>query len=163
MARPSALRRRSGRSSTAARPTVYTHPTSANCCANLLPGISDAAIEFGTDTTRAIASLIFSGTSQKYKDINWIWSHGGGALTAFAERFHGSDREHAAASGQVHAPNRSMASSSASTTTPRRSRTTATLEALTKLVPISQIVYGTDFPYRTAADHTKGVTPILQG
>jgi hypothetical protein len=26
-----------------------------------------------------------------------------------------------------------------------------------KLVPVSQIVYGTDFPYRTAADHTKGV------
>ena len=44
-------------------------------------------MEFGTDTTRTIASLILSGTSQKYKDINWIWSHGGGALTAFAERF----------------------------------------------------------------------------
>ena len=57
---------------------VYTHPTSANCCVNLLPGISTPIIEFGTDTTRTIASLIFSGASQKYKDINWIWSHGGG-------------------------------------------------------------------------------------
>jgi predicted TIM-barrel fold metal-dependent hydrolase len=38
-----------------------------------------------------------------------------------------------------------------------------TLAALTKLVPISQIVYGTDFPYRTAADHTKGVTALLKG
>ena len=44
-------------------------------------------MEFGTDTTRTIASLIFSGTSAKYKDINWIWSHGGGSVTAFAERF----------------------------------------------------------------------------
>ena len=27
----------------------------------------------------------------------------------------------------------------------------------------SQIVYGTDFPYRTAADHTKGVTAFFKG
>ena len=38
-----------------------------------------------------------------------------------------------------------------------------TLDALAKLVPISQIVYGTDFPYRTAADHTKGVTGHFKG
>ena len=68
--------------------TVYTHPTDANCCVNLVQGrCATSAIEWGTDTTRTIVNLIFSGTSQKYKDINWIWSHGGGALTAFAERF----------------------------------------------------------------------------
>ena len=38
-----------------------------------------------------------------------------------------------------------------------------TLAALVKLVPISQIVYGTDFPYRTAADHTKGVSLVFTG
>src|SRR5579883_152042 len=67
--------------------TVYTHPTGANCCVNLVRGIDEAYIEYGTDTVRSIFSVIFSGTAQKYKDINWIWSHGGGALTAFAERF----------------------------------------------------------------------------
>ena len=38
-----------------------------------------------------------------------------------------------------------------------------TLDALAKLVPISQIVYGTDFPYRSAAEHTKGVTEFFKG
>ena len=38
-----------------------------------------------------------------------------------------------------------------------------TLGALANLVPVSQIVYGTDFPYRTAADHTKGVTAFFKG
>ena len=67
--------------------TVYTHPTAANCCVNLVRGIDAAYLEFGIDTTRSIFSLVFSGSSQKNKDINWIFSHGGGALTAFAERF----------------------------------------------------------------------------
>jgi 6-methylsalicylate decarboxylase len=142
--------------------TVYTHPTSPSCCANLVQGVPDYMMEFGTDTTRTIASLIVSGTSMKYKDINWIWSHGGGALTAFAERF------------QVQLVN----------TPPYRGKITramvdgelkrfyydtaaisgaVTLGALDKLVTSSQIVYGTDFPYRTAADHTKGVTEYFKG
>jgi 6-methylsalicylate decarboxylase len=38
-----------------------------------------------------------------------------------------------------------------------------TLAALGKLVPVSQIVYGTDFPYRTGAEHTKGVATVFSG
>ena len=45
---------------------VYTHPTTANCCRNLVPDLNDSAIEYGTDTTRAIARMIFSGSSARY-------------------------------------------------------------------------------------------------
>jgi predicted TIM-barrel fold metal-dependent hydrolase len=31
------------------------------------------------------------------------------------------------------------------------------LASLTKLIPISQVLFGTDFPYRTAADHVAGL------
>ncbi len=44
-------------------------------------------IELGTDTTRAIASLLFSGQAQKFSDINWIFSHAGGTLLFPIERF----------------------------------------------------------------------------
>jgi 6-methylsalicylate decarboxylase len=142
--------------------TVYTHPTDASCCVNLVQGIGGPAIEWGTDTTRTIASLIFSGSAQKYPDINWIFSHGGGALTSFAERF---------LIQMVHTPpyKGKFTRESVQALLNRFHYDTAqvtgagTLAALAKLVPVSQIVYGTDFPYRTAADHSKGVEAIFKG
>ena len=140
--------------------TVYTHPTDANCCINLVQGIAGSSIEWGTDTTRTIVSLIFSGTSQKYKDINFIFSHGGGALTSFAERFLVQMVSTPPYQGKftretVDGELRRFHYDTAQVSNP------ITMAALVKLVPISQIVYGTDFPYRTAADHTKGLTAIF--
>jgi hypothetical protein len=44
--------------------TVYTHPTSANCCAKLIPVISDAAVEYGANTTQGCrAMLLVTSTS----------------------------------------------------------------------------------------------------
>jgi predicted TIM-barrel fold metal-dependent hydrolase len=37
------------------------------------------------------------------------------------------------------------------------------MASLTKFIPISNIVYGTDYPYRTAADHTKGLAEVFSG
>ena len=106
--------------------------------------------------------MIFSGSSQKHKDINWIWSHGGGALTAFAERFlvqaisrppYAGKFTRAAVEGELkrfHYDTAQVANN-------------VTLAAMAQLMPISQIVYGTDFPYRTAAEHSKGVTAFFTG
>jgi predicted TIM-barrel fold metal-dependent hydrolase len=140
--------------------TVYTHPTDANCCVNLVQGIGGPAIEWGTDTTRTIANLIFSGTSQKYKDINWIFSHGGGALSSFAERF---------LVQMVNTPpyKGKFTRESVQAELNRFYYDTAqvsvigTVAALTKIVPVSQVVYGTDFPYRTAAEHASGLSKLF--
>jgi predicted TIM-barrel fold metal-dependent hydrolase len=142
--------------------TVYTHPTDANCCVNLVQGVPPSALEWGTDTTRSIINMIFSGTSQKYKDISFIWSHGGGALSSIAERL---------LFQMVNTPpyKGKFTRESVQAELNRFYYDTAqvslagTLAALAKLVPVSQIVYGTDFPYRTAADHTKGVTTVFSG
>jgi hypothetical protein len=142
--------------------TVYTHPTTANCCVNLVRGIDDAYIEFGTDTTRSIFSLIFSGSSQKNKDINWIWSHGGGALTAFADRFLVQAISRAPYVGRITRANVDGELKRFYYDTAQVANN-VTLAAMAQLMPISQIVYGTDFPYRTAADDTKGVTEFFKG
>src|SRR5205085_4081192 len=44
------------------RAVVFVHPHAPECCAGLLPGIPPAVIEYTADTTRTIASLVFSGT-----------------------------------------------------------------------------------------------------
>jgi 6-methylsalicylate decarboxylase len=45
--------------------TVNTHPTAANCCVNLVRNVDEAMVELGTDTTRSIFSMIFSGFAEK--------------------------------------------------------------------------------------------------
>ena len=142
--------------------TVYTHPTNANCCVNVVQGVPDYMMEFGTDTARTIASVILTGTSQKYKDINWIWSHGGGGLVAFAERFQVQVVSIPPYKDKITAEMMNGELRRFYYDTAQISGA-VTLEALSKLVPISQIVYGTDFPYRTGADHTKGVTAFFKG
>jgi predicted TIM-barrel fold metal-dependent hydrolase len=136
--------------------TVYTHPTVANCCVNLVQGIGGAAVEYGADTTRTIVSLIFSGAAQRYADINFIFSHGGGVLTSVAERL------------QIQMV----------TTPPYKGKFTreivdsqlrrfyydtaqvahaVTIDALAKLVPTSQIVFGTDYPYRAGEEQARAL------
>jgi 6-methylsalicylate decarboxylase len=142
--------------------TVYTHPTDANCCVNLVQGIHSAIIEWGTDTTRTICNLVFSGTTRKFKDINWIFSHGGGALTAFAERILVQIVNMPPYRGQFSREDVQAELNRFYYDTAQVSLE-GTLAALAKLVPVTQIVYGTDFPYRSAADHTRGVTALFSG
>jgi predicted TIM-barrel fold metal-dependent hydrolase len=142
--------------------TVYTHPTDANCCVNLVQGLPSFAVEWGTDTTRTIANLIFSGTSQKYADISWIFSHGGGALTSFAERFLVAMVSRPPYEGKF---TREMVEGEIKRFHYDTAQITqwGTLSALAKLVPVSQIVYGTDYPFRTTVDHSKGVEALFGG
>jgi predicted TIM-barrel fold metal-dependent hydrolase len=66
---------------------VYVHPIAPNCCKNLVPGIPVGSIEYATDTTRTIAHLVFSGTTTRFPDICWIFSHSGGTLPFLTGRF----------------------------------------------------------------------------
>jgi predicted TIM-barrel fold metal-dependent hydrolase len=136
------------------RAVVYTHPATASCCGNLLPDVGDGIIEWGTDTTRAIARLVFGGAASRYPDVRLIFSHAGGTMPFLVERFVNMAR-----SAQF-APQfpegflgvaRKFYYDTAQTANP------AAMSALSKVVPLSQIVFGTDFPFRNAAEHVKGL------
>ena len=133
---------------------LFTHPNTANCCRNLLPNVGDGTIEWGTDTTRAIANLLFSGTAARCPNVRITFSHGGGTMPYLVERFEAVAKSARFASqfpGGFAAAAGKFYYDTAWTTNPEA------MGALSKLVPISQILFGTDFPYLTAADQLKGL------
>jgi predicted TIM-barrel fold metal-dependent hydrolase len=138
---------------------VYTHPTLANCCVNLVRDVPEAAVEYGADTTRTIVNLIFSGASQRYSDISFIFSHGGGVLTAVAERL---QIQMVSRPGKITRAHVDHELGRFFYDTAQVSNA-VTIEALAKLVPPSQIVFGTDYPYRTAPEHVAGLSQRFTG
>jgi predicted TIM-barrel fold metal-dependent hydrolase len=132
---------------------VYTHPVAANCCRNLVPGINDATIEFGTDTTRAIARYVFSGSASRFPNVRLIFSHAGGTMPYLIERFDVWSRN---------APNarelpgfRSLASGFFYDIA--QSANPVALRALASIVPDSHILFGSDYPFRTTLEHVTGL------
>jgi predicted TIM-barrel fold metal-dependent hydrolase len=134
---------------------VYTHPTAANCCVNLVPTQQPVMIEFGTDTTRTIADIIFSGNAQKFRDIRWIFSHAGGTMPFLIERFVRNPLLVPSAKATV--PDGALAELKRFYYDTAQTSNKAAMSALTAIIPTSQIVFGTDFPYRTSIDHVKGL------
>lgn len=133
---------------------VFTHPITADCCKNLIAGIGDGAIEWQTDTTRAIAQMIFGGWQERFPNVRVIFSHGGGTMPFLVERFTGMAKNPKVASkfpqGFAGAAAKFYYDTAQVANPPAMS-------ALTKVVPISQIVFGTDYPARNIADHVKGL------
>jgi predicted TIM-barrel fold metal-dependent hydrolase len=54
---------------------VYTHPIDAPCCQELMQGVTPTTLEFPTDTSRTIISLIASGAATRYADTRFVFSH----------------------------------------------------------------------------------------
>jgi 6-methylsalicylate decarboxylase len=134
---------------------VYTHPHSPDCCANLKVGVAAADIEWATDTTRTIASLLFSGTAARYPDIRWIFSHGGGTMPFLLSRFQyeeksQKEREKLLPHGLMYELKKFYYDTA-------QANHPGALAALLKIAPASQILFGTDYPYRTGAEVIGGL------
>jgi predicted TIM-barrel fold metal-dependent hydrolase len=124
---------------------VYFHPLVAACCGRLATGTFPAVLEVPFDTTRAITNLLLSGSLLKYRNIRWLFSHAGGTLPMLAGRidfFHGHNAKTASfAPDGIEAEFKRLYFDTANATHP------ATMAALLKLVPASQVTYGSDYPY----------------
>jgi len=66
---------------------VFIHPTQPPGFARLSLGLPAPVLEYPFDSTRAINSLILSGTLSRCPDIRFIVSHGGGTIPYLAPRF----------------------------------------------------------------------------
>jgi predicted TIM-barrel fold metal-dependent hydrolase len=134
---------------------AFTHPEAPVCCRGLLPGVHEYMLEYGFDTTRAITNLLFSGTARRYPRIRWIFSHGGGTTPFLAERLMRAPGMNKALAPQV--PDGVLAELQRFHYDVAQIAHPAALAALTRLVPISQILWGTDFPFRFGWEYVKGL------
>jgi 6-methylsalicylate decarboxylase len=159
-------------------PTVFTGSEipSARNAGSPLPTVEPSVLEFVFDTTRAVANLIFSGTLKRYPHLRIILSHAGGAVPLFSERL--MDRSEILAvmqkvqAGQAPPPSPEelealMQTALESTFRQLRalyydtalSTNNTVLSALQRLVPSSQILLGTDYPFAQEA----GIRYALEG
>ena len=124
---------------------AYVHPTAPDCCRNLLPGIPDWVIEFPADTTRTIASLLFSGTIARCRGIRFIFAHVGGILPLVTEHLV------RAAQFDVRSELQRFHYDTA-----LRAHPTGLSSAL-QMVGVSQLLFGTDAPLRKSQAQVEGL------
>ncbi len=140
------------------RAVLFFHPTTPTCCIGLIPDIAPAAMEFLFDTTRAIASLIYSGTTTRCRDIRCIFSHAGGTMPYIIDRFAGVPMKKPAVAARVpdwplHHIKRFFFDIA---TIPNP----ITFEALRQLVCTAQILYGSDVPFSSALEMAEGFAKL---
>jgi predicted TIM-barrel fold metal-dependent hydrolase len=133
---------------------VYTHPTVPDCCAGLVKGVPVSTLEYAHDTTRTIASLVFGEgqTALRYPDVQYIWSHSGGTLPFLTSRFielasHQKDRF----------PNGPLPVFQRFHYEVAQGNTPGQLAALMQMVNISQVMFGSDYPFRQGTEAVEGV------
>jgi predicted TIM-barrel fold metal-dependent hydrolase len=125
------------------RAVVHVHPTAANCCRNLeyAPGVAPGSIEYGTDTTRAIMGVAFSGDAVRFPDIRFIWSHAGGTVPFLAGRIEGASNN-----AKDRLPNGFIAEIRKFYYDLAGAANRGAVTSLLELVKPSQVLFGTDFP-----------------
>jgi len=135
---------------------VYTHPTDAACCQGLIPRVANQTLEYPTDTTRTIFSLVVSETAAKNPDVRFVFSHAGGTLTAVAGRLLGAEMT-ADNLAKPPAPGTRLFQLRRFFYDTAGSANPVNMTALKALVPTSQIVFGTDAPFFDGAPQVQGL------
>ena len=128
---------------------VYFHPLTTSCCARhaAAVGVFPAVLEVPHDTTRAVTSLLLSGALARYRDIRWLFSHAGGTIPMLVGRirhFCGMRKDVAEfAPDGIEKEFSRLYYDTANATHP------APMAALLVIASVTQVVFGTDYPYVT--------------
>jgi 6-methylsalicylate decarboxylase len=113
---------------------------------NVVPGVPDVMVEPPHDMTRGIMSLLFNGTLSANPDVRFIFTNAGGTVPTLAGRIAvtsqrlGAEFEKLVPKGAEYELKKLYYEVS-------NGSSPTSLAALSKLVPISQITFGTDYPF----------------
>jgi predicted TIM-barrel fold metal-dependent hydrolase len=133
---------------------------------NLQPDTPPFVVEWNTNTSRAIWSLIndglragksFPSVATRYPDISFIWSHAGGSLLGLAGRFVGHELM-LEAEGKKPEKNSPLYHLRRFYYDTAGSFNRVQMPALKALAGVSQIVFGSDYPFGNPETAVKGLS-----
>lgn len=122
---------------------VFFHPT-AGPYSNPLPNIPLPSLEFPFETTRAITSLLYGETLAHCRRIRFIFAHAGGTAPYLAQRI---ARLTARPEFKQAVPDGVLAELGRLYFDTALSANRFAFAALRELVPISRIMFGSDYPH----------------
>lgn len=123
---------------------VHFHPAEApEKAAHPIP-IPAATLDFPFETTKAVTSLLVSGTFTRSRNIRFIFSHAGGAIPFLAERI---ARLEMRPSFRENVPDGAMFELKRLFFDTALSANPLIFGALLRFVPHTQVLFGSDYPY----------------
>jgi predicted TIM-barrel fold metal-dependent hydrolase len=120
---------------------IFLHSAPPSCCRTLQPGVADSVVEYDFDIARAVVSYLKSDSFRRYPDIRFIFPHSGGTLPVLANRVSETlpEKRSEKDSAEIMDELKQVYFDVAHASYP------APLAAITKIIPISQILFGSDF------------------
>jgi predicted TIM-barrel fold metal-dependent hydrolase len=134
---------------------VFVHPTAPSCCSHLMPGVAASTVEFLFDTSRAIISFLVNGTFSRFPEIRFIFCHAGGTMPMLAARTNSFVERHKDMAQRV--PDGVLNELKKLYYDVANSVNPSSMAALTAVVPTSQLLFGSDFPYVPPAITSNGL------
>jgi len=125
---------------------VFVHPNPSPDAAAHALGLPDNLLDFPTDTNRAVAQMHYTNRFARTPSVKYIFSHAGGSIPYLAARFAVIDEMGFIAGGEQRGLAADMFRRMYWDTA--LSVSEPVLGMLRDVVGISQVLYGTDYPYQ---------------
>jgi 6-methylsalicylate decarboxylase len=141
--------------------TLFVHPTFTKATQTLLIGLNPSVLEFTFDTTRMIANMVATGAKKRFSDIRMISTHGGGAIPYLVNRIQMLEHTFSIGPGRLALSPEEVREGITSFYCDLTAATSeAPLGAILKLVPVSQLVIGLDFPLMPKSTFAPAIADI---
>ena len=141
--------------------TLFAHPTFTKATQTLLIGLNPSVLEFMFDTTRMIANMVATGAKKRFSNIKIIATHGGGTIPYLVNRIQMLEHAFGVGPGRLELSPEEVREGIASFYYDLTAATSeAQLGAILKLVPVSQLVMGLDFPLMPKSTFAPAIADI---
>src|SRR5882757_3938041 len=141
--------------------TLFVHPTITKAAETLLNGLNASVIEFMFDTTRMITNMVATGAKKRFSQIKIISAHGGGTVPYLVNRIQTLEHTFGVGPGRLELSSEEVRKGIASFYYDLTAATSeAQLGAILKLVLVSQLMMGLDFPLMPKSTFAPAIADI---